>query len=733
MKRLVIGCALLLPSEGMAQRVTGRVVDPLGAPVAAVEVVTASGFIALTDASGFFAVPVPGGDSAVSVALSRIGFTALDTVMSVRRAHTIALREAPVDLQGLTVVPQGDGRGLGGRRPTLTEFRRDNLRAVPDLAEADLLRVLQVAPGVSAANELNAELHVRGSPGDQTPVYLGQARIFAPFHLLGLMGSVNPDAIESIRLDRALPPVDRLASTAGMIELVPDAGPDSTFASAVALGLISARATAGDALSDGRGRWRLAARQSHFDVIAPLIGRESGSDFLFTDLNGAAEWSTGARSRLEMALFWSRDDMRGAFGGDRSLESGWENRVASLAWRHATERVSVSLGTGWSSYAGFVSLGENDGVETSSEAEDATFRADVRVMTNRAEARAGLVASAQRAAIDGGEEGALVEGDRAERPWLLAPYAEVAVPWRGGPELTAGLRGVVTDGSGWIEPRARLLLPAAGPLGEVYVAARSSRQVLSTLVDQRYVLPGASMWYGHTQLPAERREVSIGLRRAWISGWRLEVGAYSAQLRNVLSWRPESRRTLDQVEFVDGRSLGAEVLAELHGDAWDAWIAYTLATVTLEGSDAEYHPVWDRRHSFSGMLSRRVRSNVLVSLRVEASSGAPVYPVMGTTWALDLQPFVGNVGIEGTSPLFGEAQITTPMFFRADAGARARWQWWGHEFGMSAGLLNLTGRNNPLMYEAATSGQPGSHRYELRPVGASAIRIFPSLEIDVSF
>ncbi|HEX7048591.1 MAG TPA: TonB-dependent receptor [Longimicrobiales bacterium] len=712
-----------------------------GRPIPGVEVRSDAGYTGITDANGAFRLPSGGRDS-VRITLFALGYLPVDTTLAVQAGvHVITMLVDPVELRGLEVL--GNARssvGLDGILPGELRLRREDIRAVPDLGEADLLRVLAVLPGVSTSNELSAHLNVRGAPADQTHVLLNGARVFAPYHMLGLVGAVNPDAVREMRLARGYTPIEHPGAAAGVLSLEPDYGAPPDLSGTAALGLVSARASLKGATDDSAIRWAVAGRHSHFDAISAVLGREGTSDFSFYDANASLAWTFAPGNELRATAFYSDDDMEGSFGDDESLRSAWTNGVLGVTWNAVLDpRWEVAIASGYSRYAGRIGAGGPGAETTDSEIGEAYFGGEVVRRWAPADARLGFRIAHDDVALAGGTDGAIVVGERASDGVQALGYVEAAFPVLERVDAVAGLRLFDAAGRALWEPRARAVVSDLPWIDELVLAATRSHQTQSLLVDDRYVLPGASLWIRHADdEPATRRdEISATLRKQWPDAWRAELAVYGARLENVLRWQPLGTRTLDQLRFDDGTSFGAELLVERHSDVWSAWLAYTLSRVTLNDGNADYHPSWDRLHALTGLVSRRILRHGLLTARLELASGAPVFPIGGYGWIPRIEPVRGSVGLQegGLGAIFSDRQIRRPTFLRLDLGSRFLWEWGEREVGLTAGVLNVTGRRNVLFYEMTTRyAPPGQPKVpELRPVTAAPFRIFPSLEVDVRF
>jgi hypothetical protein len=216
---------LLTPTLGWGQSggefLAGRVVDRnTGAPLAGavVELPDTEGLRVWTDTAGHF--HLPGVSGTVRVRVWRLDYEPLDTLITVpthQSEITLALSQRPIPLRGLTVRSEAERSSAEAERalfdrevlPGAVGISRREIREIPALGEPDLLRALQALPGVVALNDLSAQLHVWGGAPDQNLVLLDGARIFAPYHMFGIFGAFNTDAVERVEFFRTVLPARR--------------------------------------------------------------------------------------------------------------------------------------------------------------------------------------------------------------------------------------------------------------------------------------------------------------------------------------------------------------------------------------------------------------------------------------------------------------------------------------------------------------------------------------------
>ncbi len=269
------------------------------------------------------------------------------------------------------------------------------------------------------------------------------------------------------------------------------------------------------------------------------------------------------------------------------------------------------------------------------------------------------------------------------------------------------------------------------------VGGGRSVQTLSTLIDDRYVLPGAPFWFAHeADQPVSRADgVSVALE-GWVGElWSVFLGGYARRFTGIPVWRPVGSRTLDQVQWHDGGARGLELMARRHGARLSGWISYGLGSVTLHGDEGEFAPAWDRRHALDLAAFYRPWPSLSLAVRAAYGSGLPFWPQAGLEAAKWLSPNTGSITDRDDFPVWSGSQWRLPPYFRLDVGARAEFRVGPATIEPFASILNATGRSNVLFYEyVSTQSVPrGDTQDRLEPRGQLPLPILPTLGFDVRF
>ncbi len=285
---VVVGLALcggLAQLPAQSRDITGVVRDSLNnesLPNALVYLVGQS-FRTLTDEFGRFTlVDVPAGGYVLRV--QHLGHEVSETAVgdAPAGALTVHLARAVIELAGITVETTGQIAQVAEEVSQITISPR-KLSTLPSLGETDVLRALQLLPGVGGTNDATSGLFIRGGTPDENLVLLDGMTVYHVDHFFGVFSAFNSDAIKDIRLFKGGFPAQYGGRTSSVVEMIGKSGDNEDFNVSGGMNLLSGRAVTEVPLG-GKGSWLFSARRSYTDVIRTGLYND-----IFNTLSGSAE------------------------------------------------------------------------------------------------------------------------------------------------------------------------------------------------------------------------------------------------------------------------------------------------------------------------------------------------------------------------------------------------------------------------------------------------------------
>jgi hypothetical protein len=207
------------------------------------------------------------------------------------------------------------------------------------LGEVDVLKTIQLLPGVSSVSEGGQGFYVRGGGPDQNLVLLDNAQVYNASHLFGFFSVFNSDAVKSVNLIKGSMPASYGGRLSSVLEVNMKEGNNKKFKVTGGLGLISSRLTFEGPIVKNKGSFIISARRTYIDLFMKAFIKKSssfyGSSYFFYDLNAKLNYRLGPKDKIYLSGYYGKDLFN--FGNkkqDFSVKMPWGNGIAALRWNH---------------------------------------------------------------------------------------------------------------------------------------------------------------------------------------------------------------------------------------------------------------------------------------------------------------------------------------------------------------------------------------------------------------
>jgi len=216
----------------------------------------------------------------------------------------------------------------------------DQIKALPAfLGETDLLKTIQLLPGVRNAGEGSAGLYVRGGGPDQNLILLDDAIVYNTGHLFGFFSIFNSDAIKNVSLIKGGMPAQYGGRLSSVLDISMKEGNDKKFQVEGGLGLIASRISVQGPIKKDKASFIISARRTYIDALTkPFVKRSSqyyGSSYYFYDVNAKVNYRFSDKDRLYISGYFGRD-VFDFVNGKRSLDLQipWGNATGTVRYNH---------------------------------------------------------------------------------------------------------------------------------------------------------------------------------------------------------------------------------------------------------------------------------------------------------------------------------------------------------------------------------------------------------------
>ena len=242
-------------------------------------------------------------------------------------------------LQEVVVTGEREDENVSSTDLGVLDVETSTVKKLPALfGEADILRTLQLMPGVMSSGEGNSGLYVRGSGPDQNLVLLDNATVYNPGHLLGFFSVFNSDAIKSTKLIKGTMPSEYGGRISSVLDVSMREGNMQEFHAEGGIGAIASRFTVEGPLKKEKASFLISNRITYLPyLINPVLSKQGNSGRIpsFFDVNIKINAKLSDKDRLFISSYIGRD--RFAFGssdGDFNFEIPWGNTTATMRWNH---------------------------------------------------------------------------------------------------------------------------------------------------------------------------------------------------------------------------------------------------------------------------------------------------------------------------------------------------------------------------------------------------------------
>lgn len=225
-------------------------------------------------------------------------------------------------------------------RMSVIEIPVQQIKDIPALlGEKDVLKVLQLLPGVQKGGEGNSGIYVRGGGPDQNLIILDDAIVYNAFHLFGFFSLFNGDALKSVELTKGGFPARYGGRLSSVVEMNMKEGNKEKLKGEAGIGMISSRFLLEGPIIKGKSSFLISARRTYFDALTrPFMPPTNKGGYYFYDLNAKANYEINHKNKLFLSGYFGRDNFYFSSKYDNnSIDKGglkWGNVTGTMRWNH---------------------------------------------------------------------------------------------------------------------------------------------------------------------------------------------------------------------------------------------------------------------------------------------------------------------------------------------------------------------------------------------------------------
>jgi hypothetical protein len=301
---------------------------------------------------GFYSLTLPEGK--YTFVVTSIGFVSQETEIDLTQNVTKDFRLEPIKADKTQEVKEvtvsGIKQDLNVKDPVMGVERLDpkELAKIPVLlGEKDIIKTMQLLPGVKSAGEGNSGYFVRGGGADQNLILLDEAPVYNAAHLLGFFSTFNSDAIKDAVLYKGNQPANFGGRLSSVLDIKMNEGNNKRYNVSGGLGLISSRLNVEGPLVKDKSSFLITGRRTYVDVFLKASEQFKDNILYFYDLNAKMNYKISKKDRIYVSGYFGRD----VLGVGESFGIDWGNATGTLRWnRIVNEKLFSNTSVIYSAY-----------------------------------------------------------------------------------------------------------------------------------------------------------------------------------------------------------------------------------------------------------------------------------------------------------------------------------------------------------------------------------------------
>lgn len=335
-----------------------------------------------TNTYGFYSLTLPAGS--YELGISFVGYKEESKQIELSADMSLDFELASNVITTQQVVIEAERKqNISSSQMSVAKLEVKQAKELPAvLGEVDILKTIQLLPGVSSIGEGNSGFYVRGGGPDQNLILLDEAVVYNASHLFGFFSVFNSDAIKNIELVKGGMPANYGGRLASVLDITMNEGNVKEFSGSGGIGLISSRLTLEGPIKKDEASFIVSGRRTYIDVLTKpaLVGTDfEGTGYFFYDLNAKLNWKITDKDRLYLSGYFGKDNFNFTLpDADLKFAIPWGNAITSLRWnRVVNDRLFANTTATYTRYDFAFDGGQDDfSFKLSSGIRDYTFKTD---------------------------------------------------------------------------------------------------------------------------------------------------------------------------------------------------------------------------------------------------------------------------------------------------------------------------------------------------------------------
>lgn len=734
---------------------------------------------------GFFSISLP--KDSVTLLISYVGYNAEIKKFYLDKDIQLNIdMQSSTELQEIEVVAEKAENISQSTQMSTISIPIQQIKSIPALlGEVDVLKVIQLLPGVHSGGEGTSGFYVRGGGPDQNLILLDGTPVYNASHLFGFFSVFNADAINNIELIKGGFPARFGGRLSSVLDISMKEGNLKEYHADASIGLISSKLMIEGPIIKDKSSFIISGRRTYIDVLArpimKMMPEMEGTTlgYYFYDVNAKLNYKVGDKDRIYLSVYTGDDKFyvkeepySYEYNGETStyaskLGLGWGNITSAFRWNHQyNSKLFGNATLTYSRYKFYVNEEYSEEITTSSTNSKSEYKLEylsgiydwagkvdfdympspnhfIKFGSNYIYHTFTPGASTYQFSSTGSNDLDSTLGAGATYAHEVAAYVEDDITVTKHLKSNVGLRWSGFDVRGKfyqsLEPRLSLRYLFAGDWS-VKLAYSYMQQYLHLLSNSNIGLP-TDLWVPTTDSipPQYSHQVAGGVAKTFFDDYLFSIEGYYKTMSNLIEYKEgasffdsQSSDWEDKIEIGKGWAYGAEFFIQKKTGKFSGWIGYTLSWTFRQFENLNfgevYYDRYDRRHDISLVGSYKLNDKFDFSATWVYGTGnavtMPTVRYMPYTTYLNSNSFwISEVEYYDHKNNFRMAS-----YHRLDIGMQYHKKHKHFDSILSVGVYNAYNRKNPYFYYF---GQDDNGNRSL--VRVSLFQVIPSVAYSISF
>jgi hypothetical protein len=281
---------------------------------------------------GFYALSLIPGN--YTLQFSYVGFDTKEISIQLSKDNTydVEMTVSNQELEEVVITGKAVNENITQTEMSSINMDAKTIRQIPAfMGEVDVVKAIQLLPGVQTIAEGSSGFSVRGGSLDQNLIQLDEATVYSASHLMGFFSVFNNDAIKDVKLYKGDIPASSGGRLSSLLDVRVKDGNSKKFSATGGIGSISSRLTLEGPIVKDKVSYIVSARRTYADIFLRLSSNPDLRDnvLYFYDLNGKVNWQANENNRFYFSIYNGNDVFKNS-----DFKMGWGNQTATFRWNH---------------------------------------------------------------------------------------------------------------------------------------------------------------------------------------------------------------------------------------------------------------------------------------------------------------------------------------------------------------------------------------------------------------